>query len=201
MLTVSGTGPMENYSFSANAPWYRYRNTIHYAVIENGVTSIGDYAFDYCTQLSDVYYGGTEAQWQEIAIGSNNEALTNATIHYKQGTLAITQQPVDYVGKLDEYAAFTVAVNEENVSYQWYYSTDGETWKKSGSTGSTTATLTVQIKEYRLGQLYRCEVTNSEGKTVTSDAATMQLPPSTIQIVAQPADYMGAPNDTASSTV
>ncbi len=183
--------------------WEAFRDCVSLTsiTIPDSVTRIGDEAFYGCSKLSDVYYGGTEAQWQEIAIGSNNEALTNATIHYSLDEFAIIRQPVDYVGKLDEYASFTVAVNEENVTYQWYYSADGETWKKSGSTGSTTDTLTVQIKEYRLGQLYRCEVTNSEGKTVTSDAATMQLPPSTIQIVAQPADYLGAPNDTATFTV
>ncbi len=46
------------------------------------VTSIGSYAFDKCTSLTDVYYGGSEAEWNAIEIGSYNDYLTSATVHY-----------------------------------------------------------------------------------------------------------------------
>ncbi len=39
-------------------------------------------AFYSCGNLENVYYEGTESQWKEITILSNNEDLTNATIHY-----------------------------------------------------------------------------------------------------------------------
>lgn len=51
-------------------------------VIGNGVISIGNYAFGDCIELTDVYYSGTEDDWNNISIGSGNSALTNATIHY-----------------------------------------------------------------------------------------------------------------------
>ena len=50
--------------------------------IGNGVTDIGDYAFNNCGNLQRVFYGGNAAKWQEIAVGGNNEALTNATVYY-----------------------------------------------------------------------------------------------------------------------
>ena len=50
--------------------------------IPEGVTSIGDSAFYSCDQLKHVYYGGSDLQWKEIQIGSDNRSLTNATIHY-----------------------------------------------------------------------------------------------------------------------
>ena len=50
--------------------------------IGNGVTSIGNAAFDVCPALTDVYYAGTRERWEKIAIGGENERLTNATIHY-----------------------------------------------------------------------------------------------------------------------
>lgn len=50
--------------------------------IPSSVTSIKYAAFDSCNNLTDVYYGGSESQWNQIAISSNNDPLTNATIHY-----------------------------------------------------------------------------------------------------------------------
>lgn len=50
--------------------------------IPAGVTEIEDSAFEECTSLTDVYYGGSKEEWERVSIGSNNEALLNATIHY-----------------------------------------------------------------------------------------------------------------------
>ncbi len=47
-----------------------------------GVTSIGKYAFLLCSALTDVYYAGSEGDWNAIEIGSINAPLTSATIHY-----------------------------------------------------------------------------------------------------------------------
>ena len=52
-------------------------------VIPDSVTTIGDAAFWNCWSLKDVYYGGTEEQWDAIVFeGSNNDDLINATRHY-----------------------------------------------------------------------------------------------------------------------
>ena len=45
VLTISGTGAMKNYTYKSEMPWYKYINDIQSVVIEDGVTSIGDYAF------------------------------------------------------------------------------------------------------------------------------------------------------------
>lgn len=44
ILAISGTGAMTDYSYS-NQPWYSYRGKITYIKINEGVTSIGKYAF------------------------------------------------------------------------------------------------------------------------------------------------------------
>ena len=43
-LTISGTGEMYNY-LSSTQPWYHLQNSINDVIIENGVTSIGQFAF------------------------------------------------------------------------------------------------------------------------------------------------------------
>ena len=46
------------------------------------VSGIGEGAFSACSSLTDVYYYGTMSQWNYINIGSNNDSLLHATIHY-----------------------------------------------------------------------------------------------------------------------
>lgn len=51
--------------------------------IPDSVTDIADYAFSHCTALTDVYYTGSEEQWNTIAIHLDlNEPIASATIHY-----------------------------------------------------------------------------------------------------------------------
>ncbi len=56
--------------------------------IPNSVTTIGDGAFYYCESLTDVYYNGSESEWNKISIGSDNAPLRNAIIHYNSGVSA-----------------------------------------------------------------------------------------------------------------
>ena len=50
--------------------------------IPNSVTSIQNGAFRACNKLSDVYYSGSEEQWNSISIGSSNDPLKKAAIHF-----------------------------------------------------------------------------------------------------------------------
>lgn len=50
-LTISGSGAMENYTTASAAPWGA---DITEVVIENGVTSIGNYAFSNCDKIKSV---------------------------------------------------------------------------------------------------------------------------------------------------
>ena len=56
-LIISGTGPMYDYNIT-NSPFY-FNTIIRYLVIENGVTSIGDYSFYYCKNLISATLGNT----------------------------------------------------------------------------------------------------------------------------------------------
>jgi len=62
VLTISGTGDMYDYQVDydeednpyTNAPWFYKRNNITSLIINDGVTSIGDFAFSYCQKLTSV---------------------------------------------------------------------------------------------------------------------------------------------------
>ncbi len=54
VLTISGTGEMESYSSRTSAPWYKYKDGVANVVITDGITSIGDHAFQDCSGLTSI---------------------------------------------------------------------------------------------------------------------------------------------------
>lgn len=55
LLTISGTGNMTDFVLYSNvSPWNKYHKDIKKVVIENGVTSIGDWAFYDCNDLTSI---------------------------------------------------------------------------------------------------------------------------------------------------
>jgi len=67
--------------------------------IPGSIVAIGEGAFDGCTALTDVYYAGSEADWEKIIIAADNDPLLQATIHYSQ--TADGQGDVDGVPGVD----------------------------------------------------------------------------------------------------
>ena len=65
-----------------NSAFY-HCDSLQSITIPDSVIHIGD-AFSCCYNLTDVYYAGTEDQWNTISIESGNSSLTDATIHYEQ---------------------------------------------------------------------------------------------------------------------
>jgi len=108
-LTIFGTGAMDDYSVSSMSPWY---NGDQYAIkavdIQSGVTSIGirafycnyalknitipvtvteigEGAFVGCFKLTNIYYEGSQTQWESISVGAENDYLDMAIVHFAGG--------------------------------------------------------------------------------------------------------------------
>lgn len=58
-LTISGSGDMPDYDWSSTAPWDSQKDAITKIVVSDGVTSIGDLAFNGCKALADVTIADT----------------------------------------------------------------------------------------------------------------------------------------------
>ena len=54
VLTISGTGAMNDYDYVNSVPWYFYRSSIQTVIIASCATSIRNYAFDGCTGLASI---------------------------------------------------------------------------------------------------------------------------------------------------
>ena len=70
--------------------------------LPKSLKTVGRVAFDGCLSLTDVYYDGSEEEWNKIEIsrgttelGGDNSTLTNATIHYNSGT---DTEPTKFAG-------------------------------------------------------------------------------------------------------
>ena len=66
---------------------FAYCENLESISIPDSVTSIGKMAFERCTSLQNVYYTGTKTQWEAVVIGSSNDALLNATVHFVENLL------------------------------------------------------------------------------------------------------------------
>ena len=77
-LTISGTGTMNDYT-DGKSPWSSYRSQIKTVLIENGATSIGNYAFGGCTGLTSITIPNSVTSIGNYAFGSCT-GLTSITI-------------------------------------------------------------------------------------------------------------------------
>lgn len=80
---------LENITISDSVKYiydYAFKNcdNITRVTIPISITSIDKNIFYECNNLKDVYYNGTEEQWNKISISSENDELNSATIHYKR---------------------------------------------------------------------------------------------------------------------
>lgn len=67
---------------SIGAYAFAYCSGITNITIPDGVTSIGYRAFYNCSGLTKIYYKGSESEWGTISIDFYNEKLKNATRYY-----------------------------------------------------------------------------------------------------------------------
>ena len=113
--------------------------------IPKSVSIIGEYAFYRCKNLAEVYYTGSQSQWNQIDIKNDNDPLLNAVIHYNWN---VTQHFSDavisglsaktYTGKaLTPIPAVTIGVTRltPNTDYTVSYS-------NNINAGTATVTIT-----------------------------------------------------------
>ena len=77
-LTISGIGAMNDYDYD-NRPWEKYEDNIKKVVINNGVTTIGEYAFFSCYSLTSITIPDSVTTIGDFAF-AYCDSLTSVTI-------------------------------------------------------------------------------------------------------------------------
>ena len=158
--------------------------------IPESVASVDRYAFHGCAELTEVtflgdapsfgdgafygvtatvYYPGDNATWTDEVKQNYGGTLTWVKSGYD---LTITAQPTDQSAP-SGYVYFTVVAEGDELTYQWQWSADGESWGNTTLTGYNTNQLRVGVSSVTNGRQYRCVITDKYGSTVTSDAAKL----------------------------
>ncbi|MCD7712775.1 MAG: leucine-rich repeat protein, partial [Firmicutes bacterium] len=140
-LTISGTGEMYDFD-EETAPWYLYRESITTVVFEDGVTSIGMYAFYNCTSLESItipesvtsidymaFYNCsslTEITFKGDAPGFGEDVFygVTATAYYPASNDTWTEDVMqDYGGSITWVAVTESGVCGDNLT--WMLTSDG----------------------------------------------------------------------------
>lgn len=94
-LTISGSGAIDGYeqltvingslAQTAAAPWKSYSNDIRSIIIEEGITSIGESTFKYCSNLKEIKLPNTLSRIENYAFarcGSLDRIIIPASVQY-----------------------------------------------------------------------------------------------------------------------
>ena len=116
-----------------------------------------------------------------VTDGSGNTVTSSAaklTVS-EAGAPRITTQPKSATVKKGAIATFkVVATGEGTLSYQWQSIAPGsKTWKDSTSANAKKAAFSLTVKDAHDGYRFRCVVTDSRGRSVTSTAVTLKVKP------------------------
>lgn len=96
-------------------------------------------------------------------------------------TLFFTTQPVNSEEEADSEVSFTVVAGSTpagaTIAYQWYESANGNVFvpAAAGTTGNTTATLTIANNSTVEGYFYKVEISATGAANVESEVATVTI--------------------------
>ena len=147
--------------------------------IPNSVTTIGEYAFFECKKLSDVFFQGSQTEWNNIEIGKYNSYLTNATLHLVIPVTSITLNQTTASLKKGETLTLTATVAPSDAANK------SVTWS-SGNTSVATVSTSGVVTAVGEGTAVITVKTADGGKTATCTVA-----------VAHTHNYTGTYYDTA----
>ena len=130
-----------------------------------------------------------------IVTDKNGNTVTSNAAKVSLGSLQtelkIVKQPEDVKAQAGNTVTFKVKAQGTGLTYQWQTRrSNGAKWGNTSLAGNKTATLSFTAPANYDGRLYRCIITDANGKTVTSNAAKLSFSSTTgtVKITSQPTD-------------
>lgn len=108
VLTITGTGAMPDYEHSSKTPWANARLKLTAIHIGEGITHVGNYAFDWCSNVTETTLPDTLVSIGEWALGNG---ATGTTIDLPIGLKSIDKNAFH----LNRLTSVTLPVGLESV--------------------------------------------------------------------------------------
>ena len=167
--------------------------------IPESMTNIGYMAFSGCTSLADVYYGGSERQWNAITIDDGNDRLLQANRHCegKETLVSPTVKP-SYVGASGKPYIYWGAVDGANRYYVYRSTTKDGTYSFLGSTAKLNYTDskaeagTTYYYKVKAGIVNGVKSNSSAAVAITCRCARPAVKPSYVGASGKPYIYWSA---------
>ena len=137
VLTISGEGAMQNCG-GYSAPWYAYCSFITKVIVEEGVTTIGEWAFAYCDKMEHVTLPEslTTIGYGAFVLSSSLSEITipaNVTqIHAQAFTNCTGLREITFLGNVPGFGDTTYGTNVFlGVTATCYYPADNTSWTEA----------------------------------------------------------------------
>ena len=179
-ITVSADGKDLTYQ------WYYKDAQMKEFEISSNITST------YCYIMTS--YRHNRQVYCVITDKYGNRVTTDiATISLPPTELKILNQPKDVCATLGDEFSIEPEVQGDGLRYQWYYKENHmDSFKVSANNSSSYA---YTMEGYRNGRQVYCVITDQYGNCVTTDIATISLPPTELKILNQPKDVCATLGD------
>jgi len=128
------------------------------------VSSAGSGVYDF-SKCSDVF------EVDLVKKTSSSTSTSKNTSSGKSTVLKITKQPTDVTVPIGETAKTSVEATGDGLSYQWYIKNPGD--KKFSKSSIKKATYSYEMTQEKSGREVYCVITDSSGKSVTSNTVIM----------------------------
>ncbi|MBR2167933.1 MAG: leucine-rich repeat protein, partial [Paludibacteraceae bacterium] len=171
LLTISGTGEMKDYSSSStnHAPWYDLRTSVKSIKICDGVTHVGKYAFNNCSNATEVWMSTTVTECGNSAFlgcsSLNNVKYgktSTPTLSYATNWAQIdfgnySANPLSFAHSLQVYKPTnTMPVWETVIGFENRSITSIKKFAFYGCTSLTSATLPSDVETIEESAFYGC---------------------------------------------
>ncbi len=167
-LTISGEGYMYSYSADAPAPWAEHAQNIKKVIIEDGVISIGKYAFAGCTALESIVFTAAYHPYipvTEFAVDTPYKLMaTNSLGTIFANTVSGSLKATPSASNARDFYLEAATTIDGEAAYRFYYyygETKSYFYLASSSTTGLQYTETVP--------LYKEVVDETTGETVQGD--------------------------------
>lgn len=160
-LTISGTGAMMYYGLTNNylhstSPWSLFDFELEHVVIENGVTSVGAYAFAMCGHLTSVSLPSTVFQIDQAAFYTSSLARIDIP---RIETVSLAQNAFDYCPEGLSIVVPSTLLKTYQTANNWSTYADKLVGSLSEATGFNTTTFVTGKYEFK--RTLRCGVSST----------------------------------------